>query len=564
MRRPWIRLTLATLAGVVVLHGAVAIVVTLLRHTHAGEVLAGVHVDGIPVGGLDPATLQDVVTDRAQRRLTEPVQIRTDEETFRTDRAALGASFDVAGTVEQAWERGRGLLWVALLDQLRARFGGTIAIELELTFDEAALAEAAEQAAAELSHAPRAATVAFEPVDPPGVVDLDIVEPAPGAAVDPQDVADAIDDALPERGPIDIVVDAERTDPPVTTEEDLDAVLPDARRAVSAPITLTNPTAGDDLELTPADLAEVLTVRTDEEAPEGERLVVASDADRLAEHIGDNGIAQLETAAVDARFEVVGDTVEIRDGTRGFAVDLPAAADTIVVVATRPADQEREDELPGDVTDPDFTRQDAQDLRITEEVSSFTTPLVAGQPRNTNIHLGADILDGTLIRPGQRFSLNEGIGPRTTERGFVANGFIDETGEIVSVVGGGSSQLGTTFFNAAWFAGIEIVDFQPHSLYFERYPRGREATLSYNQIDVVVVNDSPYGILVDTSHTDTSVTISFWSRAWADVDSWTSDPYNVVQGEQRNGFDVDFGRTITYPDGTSSDESYFHRYQPQH
>lgn len=51
--------------------------------------------------------------------------------------------------------------------------------------------------------------------------------------------------------------------------------------------------------------------------------------------------------------------------------------------------------------------------------------------------------------------------------------------------------MGTTFLNAAWFASIELVDFRQHTIYFERYPMCRQATLARNLLDVVVVNDTP-------------------------------------------------------------------------
>lgn len=190
-------------------------------------------------------------------------------------------------------------------------------------------------------------------------------------------------------------------------------------------------------------------------------------------------------------------------------------------------------------------------------VSTFTTPLVPGQDRNINIHRAADYVDGRVIASGAGFSLNQAIGPRTRERGFVEDGFISG-GETTTAIGGGVSQVATTFVNAAWFAGIRLVEFRQHTIYFERYPMCHEGTIVWDQLDVVVQNDSPYNITIDTSYTDSSVTFTFLSRPWAQVDSWVSDPYNV---EGPGGaFSVNCGRTITYPDGTQRAEDYSWRY----
>ena len=194
-----------------------------------------------------------------------------------------------------------------------------------------------------------------------------------------------------------------------------------------------------------------------------------------------------------------------------------------------------------------------------EVVASFTTPLVAGQSRNTNIHRAADYIDGDVIPAGGTYSLNQGIGPRTSQRGFVRNGFISD-GDVISVVGGGVSQMATTFLNAAWDTGIRLDAFRQHTIYFPRYPMCREATLISNQLDVVVTNDSPHQITISTRYTDTSVTVEFISVPWAEVSSWIGEPHNVVGGVG-GAFSVNCGRTVTYPDGSTSSDTYSWRYR---
>ena len=191
-------------------------------------------------------------------------------------------------------------------------------------------------------------------------------------------------------------------------------------------------------------------------------------------------------------------------------------------------------------------------------LGSFTTSLIPGQSRNTNIHLAADIIDGDVIAPRSSYSLDDAIGPRTSSRGFVANGFIDSDGDLISVVGGGVSQMGTTFLNAAWFAGIDIAEFRQHTIYFQRYPMCREATLQRNVLDVVVVNDTPYPITIATSYTSSSVTVDLIGAPWAEVSSWTGEPYNITG--VGGAFSITCGRTVTYPDGSTSSDDHWWRY----
>ena len=102
----------------------------------------------------------------------------------------------------------------------------------------------------------------------------------------------------------------------------------------------------------------------------------------------------------------------------------------------------------------------------------------AAQPRVTNIQRAAELLDGTILLPGKAFSLNQALGKRTVEKGFVSAPQIFNA-RLEEAVGGGISQVATTLYNAAFFAGIKLVAHQAHQFYISRYPMGREATVSW-------------------------------------------------------------------------------------
>ena len=64
-------------------------------------------------------------------------------------------------------------------------------------------------------------------------------------------------------------------------------------------------------------------------------------------------------------------------------------------------------------------------------------------------------------------------------------------GELEDAVGGGVSQMATTIFNAAFFAGLDLVSHTPHEFWITRYPPGREATVSWGGPELIVRNDWP-------------------------------------------------------------------------
>jgi vancomycin resistance protein YoaR len=561
-QRPGARAILAALGVVLLLHVVGFIALTVMQRGQGETVLAGVHVAGEAVEGASRDELVSVVDGIAQQHLDEPVHVTASEAERQADRGEVGVTADTERTIDRAWQRGRRGPYRSLWDHLRARTGTTIDVDVAFEHERAVLEAWAREAADELSRSRQDGAIEFVTGD--DEVTVEVTEPREGRQVDADDLADAVEAALDEPGAVQVEAPTDVEDPAIT-EADLDAIRVEAERAVSAPVVLVNPSAGDDLELSPVALTGILAVEADPDAPEGERLTITTSGQRLLDHLGDEGISRFDEAPVDAELTVNGTEVDVIDGEPGFAMDPEATAERIRELALHEEgepDAPREGELAGDVTQPDVTREDLEDHGIEEEVSSFTTELTPGQPRNQNIQRGAELLDGAIIAPGETFSLNGHVGPRTRERGFQENGYIDD-GELVSVVGGGSSQLGTTFFNAAWFAGIQIPDFQPHSFYFSRYPMGREATLSYGTIDVVVENDSPHHILVSATSSESSVTVRFFSTPWAEVETWTGEPRNRVQGAVRDGFTVDFGRTITYPDGSTRSEEHTHRYNPE-
>ena len=155
-------------------------------------------------------------------------------------------------------------------------------------------------------------------------------------------------------------------------------------------------------------------------------------------------------------------------------------------------------------------REWAQGLGIIQVVGEFTTLFRPGQDRVRNIARISEITRGAIIEPGQRFSVNEFVGPRTSAQGFVPAKMILD-GVFVDSVGGGISQYATTLFNAAFFAGLDFIEYQSHSIYLSRYPYGREATVSYPNPDLVLENNTPYGVMLWPTTDDSSITVRLYS-----------------------------------------------------
>ncbi|MDJ0663576.1 MAG: VanW family protein [Acidimicrobiia bacterium] len=190
-------------------------------------------------------------------------------------------------------------------------------------------------------------------------------------------------------------------------------------------------------------------------------------------------------------------------------------------------------------------------------IGEFTTYHKCCESRVTNIHLIADAVDGVVVPAGETWSLNGHVGQRTEAKGYVPAGAI-VAGELVAEVGGGTSQFATTIYNAIFFSGLEDVYHRPHSVYFSRYPLGREATLGWTLPDIVFRNDTEYPVTIDTSYTSTSITVKMIGENGGREVSTTTTGSATTSG----GGSATVTRTIDYPDGTSTFETWTHRYNP--
>jgi vancomycin resistance protein YoaR len=227
--------------------------------------------------------------------------------------------------------------------------------------------------------------------------------------------------------------------------------------------------------------------------------------------------------------------------------------------------------VPATVVDADFSTADARKLKIREQVSTFTTYFPYAEYRNTNIGRAGELINGTVLKPGETFSLNDTVGERTAANGFTT-GFIISNGIFAEDLGGGVSQMATTTFNAMFFAGLKDVEHKTHSFYIDRYPVGREATVAWGSVDLRFENDTPYGVLIDAHVTPSTpsaqgvVTVSMYSTKYWDVTTSTGDRYNFVGPATRtlsgpdcypntgyDGFDINVMRYFKKPGDSNLD-----------
>ena len=166
--------------------------------------------------------------------------------------------------------------------------------------------------------------------------------------------------------------------------------------------------------------------------------------------------------------------------------------------------------IPLEITEPDISAEDLQELLYRDRLC-FMTTYYGGSTDNriNNIHLAADKLDGIVLCPGDVFSYNETVGQRTEEAGFLLAGAYAD-GEVTEEIGGGICQVSSTLYCAAMYAQMTTVSRTSHHFAVGYLGMGYDATVSWKQPDYRFRNDREYPVKIVCYYDDVSVTVEFW------------------------------------------------------
>jgi len=227
-------------------------------------------------------------------------------------------------------------------------------------------------------------------------------------------------------------------------------------------------------------------------ATDGEQVPLRSTLDRRALRRLIAGLAgEVAPQPQDAQVTVErGAVVIVHPGRAGRTLDVEATVRQIAAAIA--AGAVRADAVVT-VAEPGFTTAEAKELRV--PLARFTTTVAGDANRVHNIALAASLIRGRILAPGETFSYNDVVGPRTVERGFLeAPVLIDD--ELVAGDGGGVCQVSSTLFNVALLADFAIESRANHSRPVAYLPLGRDATVVYDQIDLRFRNTSGHHVLL--------------------------------------------------------------------
>ena len=504
---PWVALALGLGATVALLLGLYG----LTRVMSRGEVMGRVEVAGTPIGGMEPEQALTAMVAVEDVYVSRPAVFNIEGEVVSVLPPEAGLDIDEDTIVADAMVVGREGNPISQFFWWLGHIFATVEVPVSGSVDDESLIAVFDHWDTDVIASP-ANQGGVQLVDG----ELTPLYPATGTGVDRPPASTIVETSMLAREAHNLAIPVV-TVVPMLTDADVDAALAEAQQLLSDSIVLSHD--GTEVLFTTDQLGQAFRSET---VVEGTPRIVNSFDAEVVDDLLDPVRDDFEDEAVNAEFEISGDSISIVPGSKGTKID---PTETALRLYDTGLTSQRAGELPMvEGADPDVTTEDLEGLHIDHLVSQFTTYHDCCQPRVTNIHQMADTIDGTIVHSGKTFSLNGTVGQRTLEGGYVeAPGILG--GVLEESIGGGVSQLTTTMYNAVFWGGYQDVEHKPHSYYFSRYPEGIEATLSWTSPDLKFRNNTDGAILIDTRYTDTSITVRIFG----------SNDSRVLKGEQSGG-----------------------------
>ncbi len=534
---------------------AAAVVYVGLATGGSDQVPVDTRVLGNNIGGLAEKDAAAYLRRHIGRAANQSMELRVGKRQVQVSPAELGLSFDPVATVAKV----TGSRWNPVL--LARRFVGASTIDPVVRIDRTKLHNVVAGLAVQFDTLPENADVRIRDGVPL------LVEGSDGLEVDQKASEAAIVEAfLRPRKPI--VLPTQVVAPAITTAEARTVLTTVAEPAVAEPVTIIGSSSSGSATGT-YDIDGVLAFNA-----VGSDLVPVIDPDELHRMI-ESEFAQVEIPGRDATIVIKKGVPVVVRSKVGFGVEPDELAASVEAVLTKTGADRTVSVTLGPV-DPALTTAELTALGIKDRMVQYVQDFPYAAYRVQNIGQAATYIDGTLLLPGDEFSMNDTIKERTIENGYTKGFVVGEGGVLKMDEGGGVSTATTAMYNAAWFAGLEFVQARAHSIWISRYKPGREATVSWDDFDMKFKNNTPNAIFIQAKMTDESITVTLWGdRQWQKVGSVFGEPsekvpFKIIYSQEKDcraqsgvdGFLIDVDRTFYRGGKVVKTETYTTRYKP--
>ncbi|AKU17659.1 VanW family protein [Luteipulveratus mongoliensis] len=500
------------------------------------RISSGTTVGGVDVGGLGKDEAAARLTTEAAKVSKLPVTVSLDKDRVEIQPASAGLGLDVEKSLAGLTDRGFGP------GDVFGYFTGGGDKPAVTKANPATLAEAIDKATRTvITGNPVDGKVSFENGK------VEVVRSKPGQGVDSDALAAQIGKEWPAKRAFSTQV-SEREGRLKNAEIDR-FVKEFGDKAMSGDLTVTDGKVST--KLTPGQLSAVLSVKSS-----GGKLTPSLDSEKLADKIMSLK-PELATPARNAKVQLVSGQPKVTPSVDGTEIDRAKLGPAVIAALTT---DERTATIATKPVKAKVTTEQVQALDAKNVVSEFRSRFPTGPSnaaRTKNIRVALSILNGQVVGAGEQFSLVKALGGEmTAAQGYVEAPTIQD-GHERAAMGGGVSQVSTTVYNTAFFAGVQLDEHKPHSFWIPRYPMGREATLWIPDLDNKWTNTTGAPILIEAGVQGNEVVMRFYGKKTFTVETTTGPQRSFTQPKTiydnhpgcirvppQRGFTVDVKRVV--------------------
>ena len=219
--------------------------------------------------------------------------------------------------------------------------------------------------------------------------------------------------------------------------------------------------------------------------------------------------AEFNVTAQDATLKREDGQFVIEPGVTGVVIDVDASVNSVYKHLTEEWDgQETETDLVVAVDEPRGTEEELS--KVKDVLGTFTTDYrTSGSNRSGNVANGARLVNGTLLYPGDAFSMYETVSPFTEANGyFMAGSYLN--GMVVDSLGGGICQVSTTLYNAVLLSELEVTERSNHSMIVTYVDPSADAAIAGTAKDFKFVNNLEHPIYIEGVTADKKITFTIY------------------------------------------------------
>ncbi|MCD8324489.1 MAG: VanW family protein [Clostridiales bacterium] len=204
----------------------------------------------------------------------------------------------------------------------------------------------------------------------------------------------------------------------------------------------------------------------------------------------------------------------IIEGQNGLEVDVEASVQAIAEYFSDGWQEDASIELVVEVTEPDGTEEEL--AKVQDVLGTYSTDYsTSASARKTNLATSAAKINGTVVYPGETFSVYETCSPFNADNGYALAGAY-ENGTTVESYGGGICQVSTTLYNAVIRAELEVVERYGHSMIVSYVDPSADAAIAGTYKDFKFTNTTDAPIYIEGATDGSTIRFTVYGQETRD------------------------------------------------